>query len=100
MTASPSPEQSTSRGHDLLSEVLAERFPTAAAVRLEAQRPTPAPPLIDRGQTTVSVDTMRRDAQDAIRFQTRREAADARRIEARIAAARKLTTAARRKAAS
>lgn len=92
------PQQHPQPVEDLLAEVLAERFPTAAAVRAESRRSIPAPPLAVRGAAPVTVDTMRRDAQDAIRFESRREAADARRIEARIAAARKIVAAARRKA--
>lgn len=83
---------------DLLAELLAERFPTATQVRAEARRPIPAPPITIRGTAPVTVDTMRRDATDALRFESRREAADARRIEARIAAARKIVAASRRKA--
>lgn len=104
---SPSPERSTARGYeiacapaDLLADVLAERFPHADLVQAEANQPIPAPILVHRGTTPVTVDTMRQAAQDLARFRTRREQAEVRRFEARIAAARKLTAASRRKAAS
>lgn len=97
--AQMSPEPSTTRGQALLADLIAERFPTAAQIRAEARRPTPPPPLITRSRQPITVDTLARDARDAPVFQTRRQAADIRRVEARIAAARRLTAAARRKAA-
>jgi hypothetical protein len=95
------PQPTSTHGEDhLLADLLAERFPHPDLVRTEANQPIPAPTLIRRGNTAVTIDTMRQAAQDLAWFRTRQLAASTRRTDARIAAARKITAAARRKTAS
>jgi hypothetical protein len=81
---------------NLLAAVLAERFPTLAAVRHEAARPIPAPrntlqPL-DPMQLAHDVE------QQALQSTTYRQSKAAERLAARVQAARRLTAVARRRA--